>query len=157
MSKGFSFAHLIGGKARAEAEDDEDHKATTEGAQDDDATEDQDAEDEAAQGDEDEDAGQDTARAAVLAERHRIAGILAAACPATIAQAAQIATQTDLTVSQAKAILGSAPQAAQGGLGALMAGRTRKPLAPAGDTASGNDLPPELQAAQARLMQQKGR
>lgn len=148
MSKPFSFANLIGsGKTRAEAEDDEDQTdakaADTEEDQSEDQTDDQ------AQDGEEDDAQGDTARRAVLAERARIAGILAAATPETVAQAAHFATQTDLTVEQARAALAVAPKAA-GGLSARMQGRNAAPVgAAAGDT-SGSTLPPELQAAQAR-------
>lgn len=148
MSKPFSFANLIGSVARAEAEDGEDQtdaKATdTEEDQSEDQTDDQ------AQDDEEEDDAQgDTARRAVLAERSRIAGILAASTPETVAQAAHFATQTDLTVEQAKAALAVAPKAA-GGLSARMQGRNGAPVGAAGGDTSGSILTPELQAAQAR-------
>lgn len=144
MSKPFSFANLVGGgqRPRAEAEDDEKTKrAEAEEEQEEAQTDEEEAEDEG------ED---DSARRAVLAERGRVAAILSLATPDTVAQAAALATQTDLTVDQARAVLAAAPKPS-GGLAAAMRGRAAAPVAQAGGT-SGSGLPPELQAAQARRM-----
>lgn len=150
MSKPFSFANLIGGgKTRAEAEDDEDQTDAKATDTEEDKSEEDQTDDQAQEAEEEDDAQGDTARRAVLAERARIAGILAAATPETVAQAAHFATQTDLTVAQAKAALAVAPKPA-GGLSARMQGRNASPVGAAGGDTSGSILTPELQAAQAR-------
>ena len=141
MTKPFSFANLVGGgqRPRAEAESEE---VVTEAAATEEDQESAQVEDDAAAEDE------DSARSAVLAERGRIAGILALATPDTVAQAAALATQTDLTVEQAQAVLAAAPKPS-GGLAQAMRGRAAAPVAQAGN-GHANDLPQELQAAQAR-------
>lgn len=147
----FSFANLLGGgqRSRAAAEDDEQDKAED---QEEDAEADTD-EDQAEDEDQDQAADEkpDEARRIVLAERNRMAAILSAATPATVAQAAYFATQTDMTPAQARKALAVAPKAS-GGLSAAMRGRGSAPLAPAAGGRSASILPPELQAAQARRM-----
>lgn len=144
----FSFANLLGGgqRARAAAEDDEDKSEN----QDEEMAEDQ--EEETAEDQEDDGENtDDEARRAVLAERGRIAAILAAATPSTVAQAAYFATQTDMTPAQAKKALAMAPKAS-GGLSDAMRGRGGKPAPAAGTDRTAGNLPPELAAAQARRM-----
>ncbi|MEO0995629.1 MAG: hypothetical protein AAFX62_17745, partial [Pseudomonadota bacterium] len=73
------------------------------------------------------------------AERQRCGAIFEAAGPGTVALAAGIAFNTDLSAEQAKAMFKAAPKAG-GGLGQLMAGQN--PKAPTGgggtDTAGGD-------------------
>jgi hypothetical protein len=121
----FSFAHLMGlGRAPAPAADtsdetDENEKDKTDDEGDDgDETE---AEGAAAQAD----AVAKAAAEAVTAERHRCASIFALPAAANnVAQAAELAFNTDLSVEQASKVLGTAPKAGKDRLDLAMTGRS---------------------------------
>lgn len=163
--KRFSFAGLLGASPRATAAtaaEDEDVKAMDEDEEAP-AAEDEDAP--AAEGDAPAEDGEDETPAARrafrrgrLAERARIGAILDAADTGNVALAAQLACATDLAPAQARAVLSAAPAAAAAGsarLAAAMRGRDPAPLATGATADAGSDLPPELKAAQARLLAQK--
>jgi hypothetical protein len=158
----FNFAHLVGGKPRAQADDDEEAKYDDAPVAEDDedmpAAEEQDDDPEAKPDDEEATpAARRAARRAAQAERRRCAQIIASATPATMAQAATLAFTTNLSPTQARAVLAAAPQTS-GGLAAAMRGRDPAPLAPGARAGgAGDDLPDELKAAQARRLARKER
>ncbi|PTW99071.1 hypothetical protein [Pararhodobacter aggregans] len=78
------------------------------------------------------------ARKVVLAERRRVAAILAQACPLTVAEAARLACFTDTTAEEA-------------GLH-LMAARKRATARARKEARAPDALPPELKAVQQRLI-----
>lgn len=171
MRNRFSFKNLLGGRAaKEEAMDDEkeamedEDKAMEEGDEDKAKAEDM-PEDDAAMDDGDDKAMDDEeeqedakasaefrrgVKAGRKAERARIAGILAAATPATMGQAAELACNTGVSARDAKAILAAAPKASR--LDAMMRGNN--PPAPKGGGADrAND--PDTQAS--RILANAGR
>jgi hypothetical protein len=164
MTKRFTFAGLLGAAPKATrataAESDEDK------AMEEDEEEETVATDAAAETEEEEPAAEQTdeeetpaARRAFrrgrIAERARIGAILDKATTGNVGLAAQLACSTDLTVAQAAAVLAAAPVADAGSrLAAAMKGRDPAPLATAAAPEAA-DLPPELKAAQARMLAMK--
>lgn len=159
MRKPFSFANLVGGGARSRsaAEEETDASATEdedEASETEDESEDQAEEDETTGAESEEESDQAARRAGALAERQRIAGILALATPETVAQAAVFATQTDMTVAQCRTALAAAPKPASS-LSEAMRNRAGTSVGQATGGVSANALPPELQAAQARRIKKE--
>lgn len=166
MTKRFTFAGLLGAApkaARATAAESEEDKAMEEDEEDtaalpdeDKATEDE--EEPAAEGEDKEEetpAARRAFRRGRLAERARIGAILDKATAGNVALAAQLACSTDLSPAQAAAVLATAPVADAGSrLAAAMKGRDPAPL-PTAAAPSAADLPPELKAAQARMLAMK--